>query len=71
MIARLKNAPAGLFDGDDEFDRAMRQYFRQKERREFKQRLSILVVLLAMSLLINGTQLWLYVESLKICGVRP
>lgn len=68
----IRNAPANLLDhADPEFDRAMRQYFRQKERRGFHQRLAILAVLLAMSLLINGTQLWLYVESLKICGVRP
>ena len=69
MIAR--NAPASLFDGDESFDREMRKYFREAERRSHYQRLAIVAALLVISLAINCTQLWLYVESLKICGVRP
>lgn len=69
MIAR--NAPANLFDGDGSFDREMRKYFREAERRAHYQRLAIVVGLLVVSLACNASQLWMYVESLKICGVRP
>jgi hypothetical protein len=68
----IKNASANLLDGGDEsFDREMRRYFRQVERRTHQLRLTVICVLLWLSLVINGTQFWLYNEALKICGVRP
>lgn len=66
-----RNAPARVLEmtGTD-FDRTMRQYFREKERRTHRRRLVIALFFLFVSLLANGSQLWLYVESLQVCGVR-
>jgi len=67
----IRNASAKVLDADAEFDRAMRQYFRQVERRAWHRRLSIVAALLVISLAANMSQLWLYMEALKVCGVRP
>lgn len=56
---------------DQEFDREMRKYFRNRERRAHRRAVGTLVVVAVALLTANLVQAWLYAAVLPICGVRP
>lgn len=56
---------------DQEFDREMRKYFRNREQRAHRRTVGTLVVIAVTLTAANLMQAWLYAEMLPICGVRP
>lgn len=54
---------------DREFGRSLRAHFREAERRLHRQRVTICGSVIAILLVLNAAQLWLYIEAMKIlCG---
>lgn len=56
---------------DLEFGAAIRAHFRETERRQHQHRLLIAICVCGISLVVNFSQAWLYVQALQVCGVRP